>query len=99
MGARKKLAGAGALSAAAIATLAGAPAASADNHFECVICDPTGPPGLTTAFSKLALMKFPGATESVFIKVGDPFKKDNAMSKLETLGFPGNTANVFIKGE
>ncbi len=97
MGARKKLAGAGALSAAAIATLAGAPVASADDHFECVICDPTGPPGLSTAFSKLALMKFPGATESVFSKIGDPFKKDNALSKLAAIGFPGNTENIFFK--
>ena len=91
MAKRKALTGAGAASIAVMATLAGAPSAGAQDV--CVIC-PEPQPG-SSAFSKLAEMKFPGATEGVFFKqAGGP---PPAFYKLAELGFPGRSGNVFGK--
>ena len=63
MAKRRTLTGAGAASIAVMATLAGAPAASAQ---ECVGCEPQQPGA--TAFLKLAEQGFPGQTAGVFFK-------------------------------
>ena len=92
MGARKRFIGATALSAAALASLAGAGTANADDV--CLLCgDSTVPPGLINAFHKLQILDFPGNTQNAFQKVG----AQNAFVKLTDLGFPGNTINVFSK--
>ena len=96
MGDRKKrFAGPAAISAVAVASLVGAPSASAQVECQPGNCEnPVSP-----AFLKLTELGFPGNTENVFLKVG---KKEVAFLKLAEMGFPGNTETVFskfIKGE
>ena len=95
MARRKALSGAGAASLAVMATLAGAPAAGAQEV--CVICPelPPGGGGGETAFDKATALGFPGATEGVFLKFA-PIQP--AFFKLGELGFPGGSENVFHKG-
>ena len=93
MARRKGLTGAGAASLAVMATLAGAPAAGAQEV--CVICpepDPGG--GSGTAFAKVADLGFPGATVGVFHKVEGVRP---AFYKLAEMGFPGGSESVFGK--
>lgn len=87
---RKRMVGAGALPLVVAASLAGVPAAGANDV--CLECEPLQP-GLNTAFSKLASMTFPGNTEDAFSKVGG----QEAFLKLSNLNFPGNTEDVFVK--
>ena len=92
MARRKAVSGAGAASLAVMATLAGAPAAGAQDV--CVICPDPGPGGGSeTAFNKLAALGMPGATEGVFHKGALP----PAFLKLAEMGFPGGTESVFDK--
>lgn len=87
---KRRIVGPAAVSAVALASLAGAPNAGAQ-----IICDVVCVPetGLGTAFGKLAFLKFPGETEEAFLKVGSQY----AFNKLEMLGFPGLTEGIFDK--
>ena len=92
MAGRKGLSGAGAASLAVMATLAGAPAAGAQEV--CITCPEPGPGGgKGTAFLKIAELGFPGATIGVFDKADTP----PAFHKIGELGFPGGTEDVFLK--
>ena len=87
---KRRLVGAAAGCAVAIATLLGAPVASADEHVGCVICgDPDhGPP----AFDKSPAR---GAPEHVFMKID---RSSPAFKKIPAgEGTPGNTESVFGK--
>lgn len=86
---KRRIVGPAAVSAVALASLAGAPSAGA--QIICEVCPPET--GLGTAFGKLAFLKFPGETEEAFLKVGSQY----AFSKLEMLGFPGLTEGIFDK--
>ena len=90
MAGRKGLTGAGAASLAVMATLAGAPAAAAQEV--CVICPEPNPGG--NAFVKVAGLGFPGATIGAFNKqdVVQP-----AFYKVSGMGFPGGTEDAFNK--
>ena len=93
MARRKAISGAGAASLAVMATLAGAPAASAQEV--CVICpEPNPGGGQGSAFVKIAQLGFPGATEGVFSKTSPA---PPAFIKLAEMGFPGRTESVFGK--
>ena len=92
MARRKALTGAGAASLAVMATLAGAPAAGAQEV--CVICPEPPGGGGGSAFLKLVELGTPGATEGVFFKFS-PLPP--AFIKLGELGFPGGSENVFGK--
>ena len=95
--ARKKITGTAAVSAAALAALAGGGTAKADTVcIPGVTCFPEQTftqPGLSNAFSKHAELQFPGNTLNAFSKVGG----QDAFSKIAELGFPGGTENVFAK--
>jgi hypothetical protein len=85
---KKRLASPAALSAVAIASIVGAPSASAQ---DCVRCEnPVSP-----AFSKLTALGLPGATGIVFSKQVEG--KEIAFLKVRELGFPGGTEAVFSK--
>lgn len=78
MAARKRFAGPAAVSAAAIASLVGAPSASAQ---DCQICGDLAPPGTSVAFSKHILfaeefLKTPGKVEFAYVKMAIAFSKD-----------------------
>lgn len=88
---RKALSGVGAASLAVMATLAGAPAAGAQEV--CITC-PTDPGGGSTAFHKITELGMPGATEGVFLKQASVAP---AFYKLGDLGFPGASEDVFGK--
>lgn len=94
MARRKALSGAGAASLAVMATLAGAPAAGAQEV--CVICPelPPGGGGGETAFDKATALGFPGATVGVFFKFAPV---PPAFYKVAELGFPGGSESVFGK--
>ena len=87
-----------ALSAAAIASLVGAPSAAAQVVCVPPLCpEPIAPAiGSDTAFLKLAENGLPGNTAAAFFKQGlGP--GETAFNKLATSGFPGNTEDVFFK--
>ncbi len=87
----RRLVGPAAVSVLAAASLAGAPAASADEV--CLQC-PDRSTGLALAFEKLADKAFPGVTFDVLLsKAGT----ETAFAKLAEKGFPGLTADVFFK--
>jgi len=93
----RRLIGPAAVSVLAAASLAGAPAAAADDG--CLQCEPQfDVPGLNTAFIKLVNNEFPGTTGGVFecciIKVHE---EPPALVELAELGFPGATKDVFLK--
>ena len=88
---RKALSGAGAASLAVMATLAGAPAAGAQEV--CITC-PEPTPG-SSAFLKITQLGTPGATEGVFYKFTPA---PPAFYKLAELGFPGGSEDPFSKG-
>ena len=90
MARRKAVTGAGAASLAVMATLAGAPAAGAQDS--CVIC-PEPNPG-SNAFQKITTLGTPGATQGVFFKIEG---LQPAFWKVQELGFPGGSGNVFNK--
>jgi hypothetical protein len=93
MGDRKnRLVRPAALSPVAIASLVGAPSASAQE--ECLPTTPCGGSG-SAAFGKLLALGFPGNTELVFSKQVEG--KEIAFHKLAASGFPGNTEDVFFK--
>ena len=87
---KRRLVGAAAGCAVAIATLLGAPVASADDHVGCVICgDPEHPP----VFDKSPAQ---GAPEHVFMKID---RSSPAFKKIPAgEGNPGRTEDVFAKG-
>ena len=89
MGDRKqRLVRPAAVSAVAIASLVGAPSASAQ---DCVRCEnPVSP-----AFDKLSAVGFPGNTELVFSKQVEG--KEIAFLKLVQMGLPGHTEQIFMK--
>ena len=89
--------GPAAVSVLAAASLAGAPAAAADDV--CLECEPRfDAPGLNTAFFKLTLNEFPGATGGVFECCIIKVRESEALVKLIELKFPGNTEFIFVKG-
>ena len=93
MARRKAITGAGAASLAVMATLAGAPAAGAQEV--CVICPEPNPGGGSgNAFIKIGELGTPGATQGVFFKIEGV---QPAFIKLAELGFPGGSGNVFQK--
>ena len=93
MARRKALTGAGAASLAVMATLAGAPAASAQDV--CVICpEPNPGGGSETAFLKIAQLGMPGATFGVFSKSAPV---PPAFYKLGEMLFPGGSESAFGK--
>jgi hypothetical protein len=93
MGDRKnRLVRPAALSAVAIASLVGAPSASAQE--ECLPTTPCGGSG-SAAFGKLLALGFPGNTELVFSKQVEG--KEIAFLKIRELDFPGGTEAVFSK--
>ena len=91
MARRKAITGAGAASLAVMATLAGAPAAGAQDV--CVIC-PEPNPGGSSAFLKITELGTPGATQGVFLKIEG---LQPAFWKVQELNFPGGSGNVFNK--
>ena len=93
MGDRKqRLARPAALSAVALASVVGAPSASAQEV--CITC----PPGQgSSGFLKIAALGFPGSTEYAFLKIEGVKGATTAFLKLTQLGFPGNTEQVFDK--
>ncbi|HLM35672.1 MAG TPA: hypothetical protein VK278_07840 [Gaiellaceae bacterium] len=90
------LLGPAAVSVLAAASLAGAPAAAADDV--CLECEPQfNVPGLNTAFVKLEFNEFPGATGGVFECCIMKIHEQPAIVKLAELKFPGNTEFIFFK--
>lgn len=87
---RNRLAAPTAVSVVALASLLGAPAASAQEV--CVDC-PEPATGTDLAFMKHAQLGFPGSTEDLMLK----WEGANAFLKITELGFPGNTADAFNK--
>jgi hypothetical protein len=87
---KKRLARPAALSAVAIASVVGAPSASAQ---ECQPGNCDNP--VSPAFSKLTALGLPGATGIVFSKQVEG--KEIAFLKVRELGFPGGTEAVFSK--
>jgi hypothetical protein len=87
---RKLLAGSGAASVVAAASLLGAQAASADDT--CRVCQ-SNIPGLGVALEKWRELGFPGMTDDVLFKFGGA----QAFVTLSELGFPGVTETIFQK--
>ena len=102
MGSHKKAVGAAALSAVALAMLAGAQPAHAEETI-CVstFCDGGGGPGLVDPFHKFDTGDMPGRSEGVFLKFEaapvNAFSKINSLQKFDA--FPGITLDVFSKYE
>ena len=99
MGKHKKAVGAAALSAVALAMLAGAQPAAAENTICTTICDPGGGGrGNLDPFSKFGADD-PGRSDAVFQKVdaapSTAFSKIDSLQKFDA--FPGITLDVFLK--
>ena len=86
---KRRLVGAAAGCAVAIATLLGAPAASAQPPPECITCEPDHTP---PAFMKT---EAPGAPARAFNKSNAP--ADVFLKIPGGTNYPGNTENVFKK--